>query len=300
LSGEDPDEQQQKREEEERRKQKGKGRIVETAKEAGKEAVEKAVKEAFKKAVWSGLRSIFMTFILPILPIVGGVIAVVILMILIWFGLCMWVKQEHPIIAKTGEVTGEVIGLFGGFNPATICKPIWAIGIGGEEGWFPPPTWIPVEGEISCPLADPSAFYIIMDYGVPHPIEGKHKGIDLNIDGDADCGLPVLAAHDGKIKIGKTGKKCNREPYVEVKNERFLTVYRHVRRPEDFFSSGESVKAGQQIAVIGGKPGFGEGGSGDCSSGCHLHFEVHVFMHQAYGVVDPKTRLPTTCFGISK
>lgn len=101
-----------------------------------------------------------------------------------------------------------------------------------------------------------------------HPITGKrtfHKGVDL-----AKAGIvPIKAAADGKvIRVGPLGTYGN---IIIIRHnidgKEFETNYAHLRDNSTKVKSGDLVKQGQEIALMGNTGG---------STGQHLHFEIHV------------------------
>jgi hypothetical protein len=109
----------------------------------------------------------------------------------------------------------------------------------------------------------------------------KHLGIDIaNSEGS-----PIVAAYDGVVHNTKTncpepqkGENGGAGNYIEIKHtiagKKYLTRYLHVLHTNSplavggevvFFTSGESVKQGETIALMGNTGG---------STGPHLHFEL--------------------------
>lgn len=102
-----------------------------------------------------------------------------------------------------------------------------------------------------------------------------HTGTDFG----APCGAPVYAAHAGTIEID-TAQSWAGPWLVKVTTgaSSLTTWYAHMS--DVTVSRGETVQPGQQIGEVGD-----EGNS----SGCHLHFEVHLENGSIYGPdnVDP-------------
>ena len=102
-----------------------------------------------------------------------------------------------------------------------------------------------------------------------------HTGTDFG----APCGTPVYAAHSGTIEIDTSESWAG--PWLVKINtgaSSLTTWYAHMSKVT--VSRGENVTAGKQIGEVGD-----EGNS----SGCHLHFEVHLKNGSIYGPdnVDP-------------
>lgn len=106
-----------------------------------------------------------------------------------------------------------------------------------------------------------------------------HSGTDFTVA----CGSPVLAAHAGTIDLDTNQSWAGRWLLKVSTGPRALTTwYAHLHTLT--VDHGDSVRAGQQIGTVGGdKPEDGN------SSGCHLHFEVHLRNGSTYGAdnVDP-------------
>ncbi|KQR46340.1 hypothetical protein ASF82_02160 [Frigoribacterium sp. Leaf164] len=98
-----------------------------------------------------------------------------------------------------------------------------------------------------------------------NPVTGiytNHDGIDLA----PGCGSPIYAASSGTVDYaGSYGGYGN---YVRIAHGGGLsTAYGHIVNGGIRVSKGQSVVAGQLIALVG---------STGNSTGCHLHFETRV------------------------
>jgi len=87
----------------------------------------------------------------------------------------------------------------------------------------------------------------------------RHYGVDVVATGD----LMIKAALDGTVFLADYTAETGYVIQVQHENE-LITVYKHNR--ELFKRSGDFVKAGEAIAVVGN--------SGQLSTGSHLHFEM--------------------------
>ncbi|MDQ1530181.1 MAG: hypothetical protein QOE37_286 [Microbacteriaceae bacterium] len=87
-----------------------------------------------------------------------------------------------------------------------------------------------------------------------------HRGQDIG----AHCGAPIRAASGGRVvQAGWFGTYGN---WVRIAHGNGIeTGYAHATTI--LVSVGQTVRAGQQIAVVG---------STGASTGCHLHFETHI------------------------
>ena len=87
-----------------------------------------------------------------------------------------------------------------------------------------------------------------------------HKGVDLA----APTGSPILAAQDGKILYAQWSNSFGY--WIQIDHGGGITT-RYGHASKLLVSAGHTVKAGQQIALVG---------STGNSTGPHLHFEVQV------------------------
>lgn len=112
----------------------------------------------------------------------------------------------------------------------------------------------------------PGGGYVISPYGYRvHPITGvvtKHDGLDLT----SGCSTAIVAASSGTVEyVGWYGGYGN---YVRINHGGGVsTAYGHIVNGGFRVSQGQQVSAGQLIALVG---------STGNSTGCHLHFEVHI------------------------
>ncbi|WP_066652021.1 M23 family metallopeptidase [Curtobacterium sp. MR_MD2014] len=112
----------------------------------------------------------------------------------------------------------------------------------------------------------PGGGYVISPYGYRvHPITGrvtKHDGLDLT----SGCSTAIVAASSGTVEyVGWYGGYGN---YVRINHGGGVsTAYGHIVNGGFRVSPGQRVSAGQLIALVG---------STGNSTGCHLHYEVHI------------------------
>lgn len=100
-----------------------------------------------------------------------------------------------------------------------------------------------------------------------------HTGTDFSVP----CGVPVYAAHAGTIEIDTTQAWAGRALVkVSAGPGSLTTWYAHLRTTT--VSRGQTVGPGEQLGTVGGdRPEDGN------STGCHLHFEVHLDGGPLYG-----------------
>ena len=88
-----------------------------------------------------------------------------------------------------------------------------------------------------------------------------HEGIDLR----GNQGLPIYAAHEGKVTYSGNGMRGFGNVVIVTGDNDIMTVYAHNRR--NLVSKGDIVNQGEKIAELGmtGR-----------TTGPHLHFETRV------------------------
>lgn len=98
-------------------------------------------------------------------------------------------------------------------------------------------------------------------------IHGRN-GVDVT----NSCGTPIFASADGSATlVDGAGYNGGYGYYIKLAHSNGTeTLYGHLMKL--LIKQGDFVSRGQQIALMGGKPGLAGAGR---STGCHLHFEVH-------------------------
>jgi len=122
-------------------------------------------------------------------------------------------------------------------------------------------------------------------FGPRASLHDNHTGIDLRGRGGA-TNVPILAVADGRVfdsratvpdshtGLNVTTYVCGNYVYLEHEGG-WRTYYRHMRFGSVTVAAGQTVKAGQQLGVMG---------TTGQSTGIHLHFEIH---NPAGAPVDP-------------
>ena len=156
-----------------------------------------------------------------------------------------------PATAVVAALTGLDSGLLSGNGS---CKNIPGIpGEIGLDGWAKPGNG-PITGNFGPRevIQTPSG-----------PTKPFHDGLDLEAN---SCGGPVWAARDGEVtRVFDVGQGTMT---IEIDHGGgLMTWYLHSYANEIAVTPGQQVSAGQQIAMTG---------SSGYSTGCHLHFEVHL------------------------
>jgi murein DD-endopeptidase MepM/ murein hydrolase activator NlpD len=152
------------------------------------------------------------------------------------------------LVGGGAYLAGRGFGM-GGDNPAENS------GTSSKSGMTLQP---PVNGPITSGYGDRSAA------AKKNPgISSFHRGIDYGVP----VGTSVKAAADGVVT--ETGLHKQYGNYVIIKHGAKSTLYGHLSSIRT--RTGAKVKAGQEVALSGGKKGAQGAGT---STGPHLHFEV--------------------------
>jgi murein DD-endopeptidase MepM/ murein hydrolase activator NlpD len=114
-----------------------------------------------------------------------------------------------------------------------------------------------------------------------YPLRGPHNYGDLSVTGFgvkrangtihlgqdviADCGTPIVAAHDGVVKSAGWSDGYGNYVVIGGKGTRFDFVYGHMKG-RSWARVNRPVHAGQRLGSVGQ--------TGSDSGVCHLHFEM--------------------------
>lgn len=157
-----------------------------------------------------------------------------------------WDDAVAVVEALSGTDTGLNLGAGG-----VVCTAEGTVtGTVSPEGWA-----VPAEGPITS------------GYGMrTDPVTGAftrlHAGLDFQAGG---CGGPIWAAQTGTV-IGVFTDQYGGWT-LDVDHGGVITRYKHMYASGILVAVGDQVEAGQQIARTG---------NSGWSTGCHLHFEIHV------------------------
>ncbi|WP_125775621.1 M23 family metallopeptidase [Antribacter gilvus] len=123
--------------------------------------------------------------------------------------------------------------------------------------------------------ANPAVGRKASGYGPRHTGIAGASTYHLGQDIAASCGTPVYAAAAGRVVLsGGTGWGTGNT--IRIEHGLGLdTTYGHLLTGTLTVRTGEIVRAGQQIASMGGDRRIDPAGAGT-SSGCHLHYEVRM------------------------
>lgn len=153
-------------------------------------------------------------------------------------------------VAVVEALTGTDIGLSLGAGGQVCTVGSTVPGTVSPEGWA-----VPGDGPIT------SVYGLRVD-----PVTGSftrlHAGVDFQAGG---CGGPIWAAQDGTVIAVFTDQHGGWT--LDVDHGGVMTRYKHMYANGILVAVGDQVQAGQQIARTG---------SSGWSTGCHLHFEIHV------------------------
>ncbi|QKS17574.1 peptidoglycan DD-metalloendopeptidase family protein [Curtobacterium sp. Csp2] len=158
-------------------------------------------------------------------------------------------REAAAARAREAAAAAAAANSGGGGAPAPGGGGGGSVGSGSGTGWV-----------------RPAGGYVISPYGYRvHPITGrvtKHDGLDLT----SGCSTAIVAASAGTVDyVGWYGGYGN---YVRIDHGGGVkTAYGHIVNGGFRVSQGQQVSAGQLIALVG---------STGNSTGCHLHYEVHI------------------------
>jgi len=155
---------------------------------------------------------------------------------------------------------------------STVAAAIGSIETQFRLDGLPPLFVWPVKGPLTALFHDLDYVRI---FGV------AHQAIDIAVP----QGTPVKAISDGIVHTVRDGGATGYSYVTIVHAKGYTSLYGHVSK--FVVSKGDIVKAGQVIALSGGRPGTP--GAGSRTTGDHLHLEVRTEEGVA---IDPKTVLP--------
>ena len=153
----------------------------------------------------------------------------------------------NPALQVVAALSGsQVTGLAADTGGQVCTSAAPGTGVVAPGGWARP---------ASGPLTQP--------YGLRNGRDaGGHPGIDIA----PPCNAPIYAAAAGTV--ADAGPASGFGNWIVLDHGGgVITVYGHMYNDGLLVRTGDTVKAGQQIARVGSN---GE------STGCHLHFEVHL------------------------
>ncbi|HZK05007.1 MAG TPA: M23 family metallopeptidase [Actinomycetaceae bacterium] len=134
---------------------------------------------------------------------------------------------------------------------------------------------LPANGVVANVWSNPLVGRLTSPFGLRvHPIFAfllPHAGTDVA----ASCGTPIHAAADGVVVfVGKNFQGRTGNQLVIAHGDGVITRYGHLLSGTTSVKLGDVVRAGQEVAAVGGNPVTDPDGAGN-STGCHLHFEVN-------------------------
>jgi murein DD-endopeptidase MepM/ murein hydrolase activator NlpD len=101
----------------------------------------------------------------------------------------------------------------------------------------------------------------VTGFGMKRADGSRHLGQDVI----ADCGTPIVAAHDGVVKSAGYSTGYGFYVVLRGKGTRFDFIYGHMKG-RSRQRAGKKVRAGQRLGSVGR--------TGTDSGVCHLHFEL--------------------------
>jgi len=121
-----------------------------------------------------------------------------------------------------------------------------------------------------------------------------HEGLDIRClqhDKHGEPTDPVMASADGKVAyINKRPSLSNYGNYIVIKHQveglEIYSLYAHLHEVREGLKIGQSVKAGETIAVMGRTANTHEGISKERA---HVHFELNLLVNERFGAWQKKT-----------
>jgi len=121
-----------------------------------------------------------------------------------------------------------------------------------------------------------------------------HEGLDIRClqrDKHGEPTDPVMATADGKVAyINKRPSLSNYGNYIVLKHQveglEIYSLYAHLHEVREGLKAGQSVKAGEEIAVMGRTANTHEGISKERA---HVHFELNLLVNDRFGAWYKKT-----------
>lgn len=161
-------------------------------------------------------------------------------------------KYWEPAVEVLNALAGKTVDVVGGGGApgAGSCKASAGAGAVGPNGW-------------ALPAQGPMASEYGMRYHPTKHIWRLHAGTDIG----AGCDAPIYAANKGTVTYAGFGKYGTNGLIVVDHGGGVETYYVHMWASGINVREGQMVAAGERIGLVGS--------SGD-STGCHLHFEVHI------------------------
>jgi murein DD-endopeptidase MepM/ murein hydrolase activator NlpD len=103
----------------------------------------------------------------------------------------------------------------------------------------------------------------------PEKFTGYHTGVDVEY-ADVTADVPVYAIADGTVLTARTATGYGGVMAIQhtINGKKYIAVYGHLD-PKSLVATGTSVKAGQQIAILG--DGYSSETDGERK---HLHFGI--------------------------
>ena len=152
--------------------------------------------------------------------------------------------QRSHHLTVDGKVGPQTVRALRGAHAAMYTTPATPV---SSTGWV-----FPIRGAHNYGTA-------INRYGAPRSGH-THAGQDVM----ANCGLPLVAAHAGRVIATGSGGAAGNYLAVHTTNTPYDYFYAHLRQYA-LVRQGQSVTAGQLVGYVGE--------TGDATA-CHLHFEL--------------------------
>lgn len=131
----------------------------------------------------------------------------------------------------------------------------------------------PVEGFLEGAELKPFGIYVTPSNSPvdPERFSGYHTGVDIEFEDNSEIEIAVYAIADGEVKIARYVNGYGGVMILlhDIDGQQYSVLYGHLDIDSLNFSVGDTVKAGDQLAVLG--EGYTSETDGERA---HLHFSV--------------------------
>lgn len=168
-------------------------------------------------------------------------------------------------VNQEGDAVGQPQLLFASLTTKDKSLDLYRFQLpGGKVGWYDGNGALTQRGFMRTPI---DGARISSKFGMRfHPVL-KYNRLHGGVDFAAPTGTPIYAAAAGTV-VSATPSRCAGNMAILSHDKGYQTRYFHLSRYADGLSAGSPVQQGQTIGFVGN--------TGTCTTGPHLHYEVHV------------------------